>query len=537
MKNRFPKLVSGSQMTALDRETITRHGIAGVDLMERAGVRVVEVIREMWDGLEGLAVAVVCGKGNNGGDGFVVARLLHEAGVRVQVYATDPDGLSPDAAHHCGKLTAVGVSIGSLPRSGAADELAACDIVVDALLGTGLRGKARPDAATVIAAINRSARPVVAVDMPSGVEADTGNIHGSGVSAAVTVTFGLPKVGQLFYPGRAHCGSLQLVDIGFPPAVLEASSAAAYLISGEAVGDLLPSRAPDVHKGDCGSVTVIAGSVGMTGAAALTAATALRSGAGRVTAAIPESLNDIMEVKLTEAMTWPLPEVKRRRCLALRGFAEAKRAMARSSALAIGPGLGSHPETGELVRRLLSKMKIPAIVDADGINALAGHTDIYHSDAWRRESRAGGVAAANRVLTPHVGEFCRLTGAEKGEVAERPLEAAQGLAARSGAVVVLKGAPTCVAVPDGEVFVNPTGNAGMATAGSGDVLTGLIAGLVAQGLAPEEAAVCGVFLHGRAGDIACDRLGEWGVTAGDLRDAVPEAILTTYKERQVTDGA
>ncbi len=524
MRAECTKVVTGTQMAAIDRAAIDDHGIPGIELMERAGSRVVETIRSQWDGLEGLEIAVVCGKGNNGGDGFVIARLLHQAGVPVCAFFTcEPAALTPDAAHHHALLVSSGASVREFPRGNAADVLAGCDLVVDCLLGTGLRGAARDDAAGIIRSINDSGRPVVCVDMPSGVEADSGKVLGASVKAAVTVTFGLPKIGQLFHPGRSRCGMLHLVEIGFPKEVLEAAPAAGFLISEATAAGLIPRRRENAHKGDCGSVVVVAGSAGMTGAAALTAMTALKTGAGRVTAAIPESLNDVLEIKLTEPMTCPLPEVKRRRCLSLRALGGIGRIAARANALAVGPGLGIHPETAELVRRVLAREDLPAVVDADGLNALVGCSNIYGATAWQRDSRP------NRVLTPHLGEFCRLTGMSKQEVAGDPIAKVNRFAKECGAVVLLKGAPTCVGFPDGNTYVCPSGNAGMATAGSGDVLTGLIAGLIAQGLSVEEAACCGAFLHGRAGDIARDRIGEWGMVAGDIQDAVPEAILGVFR--------
>ena len=526
MRVECTKLVTGTQMAAIDRGAIEEHGIPGIELMERAGSQVVETIRSQWNGLQGLEIAVVCGKGNNGGDGFAIARLLHQAGVPVHAFTTcEPAAFSPDAAHHFALLVATGASIRGFSGAGAADMLAECDLVVDCLLGTGLRGAARDDAAATIESINDSGRPVVSVDIPSGVEADSGKVLGASIKAAVTVTFGLPKIGQLFHPGRSRCGRLHLVDIGFPEEVVESAPAAGYLITEAAAAELIPRRRENAHKGDCGSVVVVAGSAGMTGAAALTAMTALRTGAGRVAAAIPGSLNDILEMKLTEPMTCPMPEVRRRRCLSLRALGAIRRIAARANVLAIGPGLGTHPETTELVRRVLTCEELPAVVDADGLNSLVGHCDVYRASAWRPDS------GPNRVLTPHLGEFCRLTGLSKKEVSEDPMANVIRFAQDCGAVVLLKGAPTCVGLPDGKAYVCPSGNAGMATAGSGDVLTGLIAGLIAQGLPADEAACCGAFLHGRAGDIARDRIGEWGLVAGDIQDAVPEAIMDVFGQK------
>lgn len=509
----FPKLVTGRQMTAIDRASIDDHGVPGTELMANAGGRVVETIRERWGGLEGLSIAVVCGKGNNGGDGFVIGRLLADAGVTVRVFlAAAESDFSGDAAHHMKRLQDR-VEIDRVGADGLAEALRAADIVVDALLGTGLTGAPRPPLSGVIEAMNQAGRPIVAVDVPSGLDADTGAVPGACVQAAVTVTFGLAKVGHLFQPGRRRCGALELVDIGFPEAAVAACPTTTFLLTRDAVAALLPRRNPDAHKGSCGAVTVIAGAVGMTGAASLTADTALSAGAGRVTLGVPASLNDILEVKLTEVMTRPLPEVRRHRCLSLRALGEVIALLEGATAVAIGPGLGRHRDTGELVRRLLDREHLPpTVVDADGLNALVGAEPI-------------GRGSRPAVWTPHVVEFCRLSGLSPAQVRADPLEVAADFARSRGVVLVLKGAPTVIAAVDGRTFVNPTGNPGMATAGAGDVLTGLVAGLLAQGLPPLEAALCGVFCHGWAGDRARDELGEWGMRAGDIAGQVPRSLL------------
>ena len=518
----FVKLVSGRQMAEIDRKTISEKGIAGAELMERAGRGVFEAIVEQWEGLDGLVGAVVCGKGNNGGDGFVVARLLCQAGVAVRVFlVAERTAVEGDAGIHLELLEKVGVQVEPLVHEADLDALDAvlkqADLVVDAILGTGIRGAPRPAVGRVIECIDRSGKPVVAVDLPSGVDADTGQVHGPCIQAVLTVTFGLPKLGHMFYPGRSCCGVLHLVDIGFPPEVIARSPGTTYLLNTESIIELIPQRPGDAHKGSCGSVVVVAGSVGMTGAAALTADTALMAGAGRVTLGVAASLNDILEVKLTEVMTCPLPELRKRRCLSLRALGAILDLLENADCLALGPGLGRHPQTTELVRRLVSQVEQPVVVDADGLNALAGATDILKD------------SPAALVLTPHIGEFVRLTGLDKQEIVEHALERARRFALDYGLTLVLKGGPTLIATADGKVLVNPTGNAGMATAGSGDVLTGLIAGLIAQGLKAEEAAYLGVFLHGRAGDLVRDQQGEWGMKASDISRAVPQAILDGYR--------
>lgn len=514
----FPRLVTGPEMAAIDRRTIDDGGISALELMERAGTRVVETLQERWGGLEGMRVAVVCGKGNNGGDGLVVARLLANAGIAVDTFlGVDRAGIDGAAAHLLERLERVGGRAAPVPEGSAAVEaLRRSDIVVDALLGTGLRGAPREAQGRVIQAINDCARPVVAVDLPSGVDATTGDVHGIAVRASLTVTFGLAKVGHLFPPGRGYCGLLELADIGFPETAIEACGGTTFLLTAAGIADRIPRRQTDAHKGTCGSVLVVAGSVGMTGAATLAAKAALHAGAGRVTLGAPVSLNDILEVKLTEVMTRPLPEVRRRRCLSLRALGDLFAMLPAANALAIGPGLGRYRETVDLVRRLLTRDDLPpTVIDADALYAIGD---------------GEGFLGAGRIVTPHAGEFSRLTGCSRDVIAAEPVPRAVEFAVHHGVIVVLKGGPTVIAAPDGRAFVNPTGNAGMATAGSGDVLTGIISGLLAQGCEPLWAALSGVYLHGLAGDRARDELGEWGMLAGDLSARVAGAFVETVGE-------
>lgn len=509
-------LVTGAQMARIDLRAIDG-GVPGTDLMERAGRGVYEVTRDLIGGLRGRTVSVLCGRGNNGGDGFVAARLAHLDGAKVRCFLVGLiDEVAGDARHHLDRLTLL-LNVVDASDSGLIGRvkgaLADSDVAVDALLGTGLTGAARPPIGDVIELLASAECVKVAVDVPSGLDADTGRHDGPVASADATATFAAPKLGQLFYPGRELCGRLHLVDIGIPDAAVEAEAVTTSLIGLAGAQGLLPERAPDAHKGDCGRVAVVAGSVGMTGAASLTAMAALRSGAGLVTLGVPESLNDILEVKLTEVMTRPLPEVRSRRCLSLRARGELQALFGTAGSVAIGPGLGTYRETSELVRRLLSDLECPAVLDADGLNAFVGHTDLLRD------------ASVPLVLTPHPGEFSRLTGLSQQRIGEDPIGVATEFAVDLGLTVVLKGAPTVVASADGRTFVNSSGNAGMATGGTGDVLTGLLAGLLAQGLDPVRAACAAVYLHGLAGDLASEWIGEAGLLAGEVLAHVPEADL------------
>lgn len=523
------KLVTGKQMAAIDRYAIEKMGVPGLDLMERAGQAVFESFCRMPETPK--KITVVCGKGNNGGDGFVVARLLEARGIPVSVFLVgEREAVKGDARTNLERAAERGIPIHEIQDQpvGAqcvepllkrlTDELASSDGIVDALFGTGIQGAVRGLAAQVIERINDSARPVVAVDLPSGVDADTGNVAGPCVRAHHTVTFGLPRVGHAFYPGKAYCGALEIADIGFPPKAVEAVVGVQCFepslewINRDEVAAILPCRAPDAHKGDCGQVVVIAGSVGLTGAAALTSEAALRTGSGLVTLGVPESLNDILEVKLTEVMTRPLPEVRKPRCLSLRAVGEIRRLIERADCVAIGPGLGTHRETVELVGRIVGAATIPLIIDADGLNALSKNPTPLKT------------TASDVVITPHPGELSRLTGGTIADIRRDPIRAAVEAATEFGVTVVHKGAPAVIATKTGQVYVNATGNAGMATGGSGDVLTGIIASLIGQGLPPEAAAWSGVFLHGLAGDLARDQKGEPGMIAGDIVACIPGAL-------------
>ena len=525
MRQPHTRLVTGEQMARIDRRAI-ESGTPGADLMEAAGRGVAAVLKDLLDGFRDRRITLLCGKGNNGGDGFVVARLASDGGATVRTFLlASADDVRGDARTHLERAQACGLHIQEirtpedLPKVEQA--LADADAALDALLGTGIRGGPRGLVGEAIALLEKATCPIVAVDLPSGLNADTGRADGSCAKATCTVTFGQPKRGQFFHPGRALCGRLHLIDIGLPAAAVSAEPVQTDLIAAFGAAPLLPRRAPDAHKGEAGRVLLIAGSAGLTGAAALSATAALRGGAGLVTVGVPESLNDILEVKLTEAMTFPLPEVRKARCLSLRARGKVVRLAGGADSLALGPGLGTHRETVDLVKRLLRDVSIPTVLDADALNALAGETDRLKA------------LSAPAVITPHPGEFCRLTGAEVGAVLKDPIGAATNLADVVGVTVILKGAPTVVAVPGNGAFVNPSGNAGMATGGAGDVLTGLLGALIGQGLEVARAAILGVYMHGLAGDIASETLGQAGLIAGDIVAALPaaERLIRNGKDR------
>ena len=508
------KLVTAAQMRELDRRTIEDLGVPSLVLMENAGRGTYQVLRREFPELSG-PVVVLAGRGNNGGDGLVVARYLANEGFPVSVFLlADRDQVQGDALVNLNILEAMGLEVeeilGEDQLSSLGHRMSRAGLVVDALLGTGLNSPVGGLLAQVIARVNQVRPPVLAVDIPSGLNADTGLPLGSAVEAAVTVTYGFPKIGQILPPGRDLVGRLWQVDISIPPAL--ARDIATELAEAADLRALLPPRPFASHKGTFGHLVVVAGSPGKTGAATLCAEAGLRSGAGLVTVAVPASLNDILEVKLTEAMTLPLPEAGDARALGERALTPLLDFLSDKTAVALGPGLGTHPETQSLVRALVRDCPLPVVVDADGLNALAGHLEVLPG------------AAGPRILTPHPGEMARLIGATAREVQTRRLDTAREVATVHGVFVVLKGAQTVVADPLGRVSLNPTGNPSLASGGTGDVLTGLIGGFLAQGLPPWDAARLGVYLHGLTADYLEEVIGLRGHLAGDLLTSFPELV-------------
>ena len=395
--------------------------------------------------------------------------------------------------------------------------LASCELLIDAIFGTGLRGIVRDPIATVINAINRLPIPILSVDLPSGLNADTGHPLGTCIRADRTVTIGLPKRGLLMHPGAELAGKLEVVDIGFPEQVVDAQDIKVNWTSATQAAQWMPPRPLSSHKGSYGRVLVVAGSTGMTGAAALASEAALRAGAGLVTLATPRHLNPILESLLPEVMTLPLPETDAGSLAVSATSTILEFAEKTKSILAIGPGLSQHPETVALIHQLIREnreqgLDLRIVADADGLNALAQSKETI------------SLLDSEAVLTPHPGEMARLTNTAVPTLEKDRIGTAQQFASKYGVTLVFKGAPTVTSAPNGNLWVNSTGNPGMATGGMGDVLTGIIAGLMAQGISSESAAALGVYLHGLAGDIAAEALGMHGLIASDVLKAVPQAI-------------
>ena len=510
------KLVTAAQMQSLDRRTITEAHVPSSVLMERAGEGVVTHLEQQYGPVRGKTIAIFCGKGNNGGDGLVVARLLHRRRALVHVFLLAPPAdLSRDAAGMYRRFVRTAARTAVKPFH-SADQVralvASCDFVIDALLGTGISSAVTGHYRDAIDLINDVHRPVIAVDIPSGIHADSGAVLGRAVRASMTVTFGLPKLGLMVGPGIDHAGIVQIVDIGIPPAYIEAIDSRIVLLTRKAVIATLPPRQPSSHKGTFGHAGIIAGSVGKTGAAALAAKAALRVGAGLVTVATPSSINDVLEAKLLEAMTVPMPETKAR-TLARSSLDRVVTFMQARTAVAIGPGLSTHPETVELIQSLMKHLERPTVLDADALNALTGRTALLTE------------CKTPPIITPHPGEMARLeVGATTQSVNADRIGTAQRFSRERGVFVVLKGARTVLARPDGLVAVCPTGNPGMATAGTGDVLTGMVVGFLAQGLSPWDASCTAAYVHGYAGDLASRQLGQAGMVASDLIAQIPYAL-------------
>jgi NAD(P)H-hydrate epimerase len=501
-------VLTPEQAAALDRAAQER-GIAADELMERAGRAVARAARELTGGAYGRRAVVVCGKGNNGGDGLVAARYLGRWGVRTSVVLLEHvAGLREPTATNARRLAEVqGVRARSFDQHVLERELARADVAVDAIFGTGFRGMPEDEWAAAIAALNAADVPVVAVDIPSGVNGATGAVDGEAVRAEMTVTFGAAKLGDVLLPGAEHAGVVRVVDIGFPADLLAPN---AWLTEPADVTSWLPTRAVDAHKRASGVLVVVAGSQTMTGAAHLIASAAGRIGAGLVTVAAAEGALPSIQAGLVEPTFLALPETTEG-TVALDAVDVLLDRLEAADALAIGPGLGSHEDTAAFVREVVRRSPVPLVLDADGLNAFAG-------DGARIRDRA-----SDAVLTPHVGEFSRLTGVKPRDLdADRPSHV-RALAEQTGAVVLLKGSRSLIAEPGRRLFVNVTGSPVLATAGTGDVLTGTIGGLLARGLGPTEAAAAGAYLHGLAGLFAGRELGE-GTVAGDVAERLPEAV-------------
>lgn len=500
-----------------DKYTIDEIGIPGMVLMENAGRTIFEKAREILNARGGISAYILAGKGNNGGDGFVVARYLLEEHVDVMVFHIAPaDEYTGDAATNFNILRQLTENLYYTPSVTDLEEIASsllpADVLVDGLLGTGIQGAPRSPFDEFIHWLNSYNAPTVSIDIPSGVDANTGQIPGVAVSAVATVTMGFKKTGLLFSPGRDFAGEITVADIGIPSVALDHTTQIYYLPGDDDIHYRLPVRASDVYKHRAGKVFTLCGAKGFTGAATLVSEASLRVGAGLVLAGVPNSLNSILETKLTEVISVPLPETDQQ-TYSIDAYPEVASYFEWSHVLALGSGITRQQEPQELAQKILANYTKIAVVDADAAVSFAGEN-----------LEKLKISPAQLILTPHWGEFIKISGYSMNDLTDDRLGIAQAFAQEYQVTLVLKGAPTVVAGPEGQVFINTTGNSGMATAGSGDALTGMIAGLVAQNLSPIDAALTGVYLHGLAGDLAKNALTEYSLTAGSLIRYLPTAL-------------
>ncbi len=486
-------------------------GVPSETLMESVGRSAAELILERADFERPLVIA---GRGGNGGDALVVARCLLESGTDVTALALcHPEDLSPTTALMArrleeaapGRLHFLAKDLGPLEEL-----LSECDGVIDGLFGSGLDRPLAGREAKAVRLINEADRETISLDLPSGLASDQGALLGEAVEADLTIAMEFLKPAHLFFPARDFCGEIEVARVAYPKEVLAHLVPLARVLTQAGAAALLPVRQPDGHKGTFGHVLVVAGSLGMSGAAILCARAALRGGAGLVTVACPVSIQSIVATVLSEALTLGLPEEDG--YVGPDAMAVLEPALEAATVLAIGPGLGRSQAASELVEATLERSKVPLVLDADGLFALASHR------RWLKR------CAGRSVLTPHPGEMARLLDRSAGEIDQDRVETARAFAREHGVVLLLKGRPTAIGRTDGEVFLNETGNTGLAKAGSGDVLTGLIAGLLANGALPEDAAVLGAYVHGAAADLLAEEISERAILATDLIEALPLAL-------------
>lgn len=515
-------LVTAREMQECDRIAVDKLGIPGIVLMENAGAGAVAAIQRQFGTVSGRSFSVFCGKGNNGGDGFVLSRHLHNLGARVLVvFLGKRSDLKRDSKTNYECLRRIlrklprtaGLQIKELTSLQSLRKLPRSEFVVDALFGTGFKGKVRGLSRDVIEWLNSGPWTRISLDIPSGVDADNGEVGDVAVNAGFTITMGLKKIGLVTGAGRGYARSIEVINLGISMGELVPSRVRTFLLSADDVRRVLPVRPFNAHKHRVGKILILAGSRGLTGAAAMASASAMRSGAGAVVLGTPASVYPILSRKLTEVMVEPLPETPEG-TLSLRAEEAVEKHLRWADVLILGPGLSRNEETARLICSIVARFEKRLLIDADGLNALSQKISVLK----RRKSR-------HVIITPHTGELSRLIGTPAAEIERNRVSIARRAAKQLGLTLVLKGAPTVTASEKGELFVNSTGNPGMATAGSGDVLSGIIGALWSQGMNRTDAAFSGVFVHGRAGDIARAELGERGLMATDICRNLPGALL------------
>ncbi len=505
------KVVTAKEMAEIDSLTIEKYGIPSLVLMERAALSVVNCIDEIND----QTILVLAGPGNNGGDGIAVGRMLKNKGANVIVFQLFPeDKLSSD----CKAQLQIAKNFGVPVKFGfpSIEEINNAQIIIDGIFGTGLKKPIEGKLAELIKNLNLYRKNTIAIDMPSGISSDTGEVLGVAIRAHLTVTFGLPKRGHFLFPGREYVGRLIIEDIGFPRELIESDKLRIGLLDKKLAKSFVPPRPLYSHKGTYGHVLVIAGSSGKTGAALMCAKSVLRTGAGLVTLAIPAALKVVFQSNVLEEMILSLP--CNTQTLSSKAIEELERFInERADVVAFGPGVGINEDTEEILKFLLKKCACPIVIDADGITLLKNNLELLKS------------SKASTIITPHPGELGRLINMPIGDIERKRIEIAISVANSLNTIVVLKGVPTVISSPEGHTLINSTGNPGMASGGSGDVLTGMIASLIGQGMAPFEAACLGVYLHGLSGDIASYSKGFHGMIARDIIESIPAAFIELSK--------
>lgn len=506
------KLVTAEIMKKLDKITIENYGIPGITLMERAGSGAFALIEKYLSGKAKNGIAIIAGGGNNGGDGFVVARHAREKGYRVDVYLlVHPDSLKGDALENYNRIRNT-IKIEKINDNASLNELVEkfknYGVLVDAIFGTGFRGTVNGIYRTVITAMNESGARILAIDIPSGLNPDTGEVMGIAVKADLTATFGLPKIGQFLKDAREYTGIVEVVDIGIPEELIEKEETEGELFTISDIKKIVKQRRWNAHKGDFGHLLIIAGSPGKTGAAVLASEGALRAGAGLVSIAVPESLNPVFEVKTTEAMTIPVRD-KKKGIFIEESLEDIKKALEGKDAVALGPGIGTRKETVSFVKKLLDIVSVPFVIDADGLNCLSNFPEKLTE------------MKVPVVLTPHPGEMARLSGEKIETIKKERIKSAMEFSKKYKCILLLKGAHSVVSDKGVRWSINPTGNPGMATGGMGDVLTGIVGSFLAQGLNPYDSARLGAFIHGWTGDELAREYGHYGYKASELSDKIP----------------
>ncbi len=514
-------LVTAKQMQEMDRQAIESFGIPGLVLMENAGRGSFDFLLEKFRDVKRKKVAVFAGRGNNGGDGFVIARYLMEQGIAVTCFLLSlKEKVQGDAKINmdlaiklCDRSKTS--QIIEIPDAGKFKQyktrIIHHDLFIDAILGTGLNSNVRGLFKDIIELINSSRQPVFSVDIPSGLNSDTGQPLGVSVKADATATFAFAKKGNILYPGNVYTGELKIIDIGIPDFIAQEKKIKLSLIEKKQIAGFFKRREFSSHKGSYGHLLVVAGSTGKTGAAALCSHAAMRSGTGLVSLGIAKSLNKIIEPMVIEPMTHPLTD-KEQGYLSENCLDEIQTLLQDKQAFALGPGIGTAKETVKLVHKLVEKSEVPLILDADALNCIAQDIKVLK------------VKKSPAILTPHPGEMARLSNISTADVQKNRIETASGFARQYNCILVLKGAQTIISFPDGQNQICPTGNPGMASGGMGDVLTGMIAGFCAQGFSPENATLAGVFIHGMCADILAEDIGEFGFLATDMIRIIPKAI-------------